>query len=171
MSDPTAPPAATNLEGLYNFTDAINPVILAMLKETGIFQPAAERGVGNLRTPRVECQLHMGAVLVKAKLPAGSTEIRDRLPTTYGCSLIFTVVTDRVKNGEAHGLYEARVRILASKFFAGLNSRLRFHFFESLEESGTTPNLLVEDAKDQDASQIRFSGKLSIRPTAWPVGF
>ncbi len=171
MNTPITPPAAPDLVTLFNFSDAIAPALADALRDAGIFQPSPERSAADLNTPRVECSLQMGAVISKGKLPAGSTNIRDRLPTMYACTLVFTVATDRTKNATAHGPYEALVRILAAAFFHQLNSRLAFHFFEEMDEAGTTPSMINDEAKEEDISQLRFAGKLSIRPTAWPVRF
>ncbi len=171
MTTPIAPPAAPDLVTLFDFGSTVTPVLAAALRDAGIFQPATERGVGDLNTPRVECQLQMGAVISKTKLPAGSTDVRDRLPTCYACTLVFTVATDRAHNAAAHGRYEALVRILAAKFFHGLNSRLAYHLFEEMNEAGTSASMMNEGALEEDVSQLRFAGKLSIRSTAWPAGF
>jgi hypothetical protein len=102
-------------------------------------------------------------------------------PDVYNFDLQFNVITNRTTtavgesgqvDGEEDGaLLRARVRICMAQYDKNLNddevnTKMHYHVFTRLMESGTSPE--IDDGNNLDISRISFTGRLKIRPDAWP---
>ena len=172
MSEPIAAPQAPDLDAVFDIEGGMEGPIAVVLLAAGIVDPETARRDADTNLPRVEVQVQLGQCILRNKFPAGATDPRQALPSAWNVTLVFSVVTDRTVavQREAHGKMRGKVRRLGAQFFTSLNTRLPFHFLQKMEEAGTRANLVNDEARTEDISQISFTGQVSVRGTAWPAG-
>lgn len=175
---------APDILTLYRFEDYIEPALVEYL-ETYLTQEGANITVYRQRetteksaTPWIEVKLILGEETEHMYVATDGTQY----PDAYTFQLQFSVVTNRTTtavgesgqvDGEENGsLLRARVRVCMANFCKNLNdsevsTKMHYHAFEKLMESGTSPE--IDDGNNLDISRITYTGRLRIRPDAWPV--
>jgi hypothetical protein len=124
-----------------------------------------QRELKDLPTPRLDLQFELGAATghrgfdrrKRAWLDAWAFQL------TIG---IATEVNPKHPDGD-HAIWRARVRITSQYAAEELTpALLPFHTLTQIQEAGTTDTVTTTD--DCHISEVRFTGIVSIRSSAWP---
>ena len=170
MSNPVPPPQASDLDTIFDVEGGIEPFTVSALNAAGIGDVDPERSSEEQSTPRAEVQIHLGAC-TRRNPSSQSADPRAGLPCAWKFRMFMTVATDRANPDQAdsHSTFRAKARRVGALFLTQLNPLLPYHRIEELNEAGTTPSMVNEEARTEDISRLVFDGIVCVRPTAWPA--
>lgn len=150
---------------LYRFEDTVLPQYDSVLAAASLTTNRM-RETGDLGTPRVELEMHMGGTDGHAyTTPSGET-MHDR----WRFTLHARVVTARNQSAASHATYLGKVRhkLLAPSTSTTINAALSYHVLcKQLQAEDPTENEVLAD-EDHDITLMKFSGMVAIRTDAWP---
>ena len=151
---------------LYRFEDTLVPRYAAVLTANSVTN-ASQRGTGDLSTPRVELVVAMGGTDDHGHVVYGGATMFDQ----WRFSITARVVTARNQNAASHTAYLGKVRylMLAPSTSTTINALLSYHEVCSQLISEDSSEMDVMAEEDQDATTLKFSGIVAIKPDAWPA--
>lgn len=164
---------AESIAQLFEFEAQIEGAAVAML--TAAFsdptvQVIPERSTDELKSPRIEAKLQMGAPMGRRKaLPGALSNPQQTLPDRFMAQLVLTTITNRKTpgNGSRHDELLGKVRAAMLLALGGLNAQLPWLLVESINTMGVIP--VAQASSDLDMSPEVFALVFSIRADAWPV--